>query len=299
LPAKLTICYPDRPAIESILMENGRYRVGRSAQCDLVVLHPSVSRHHALVTHNCGHWLVKDVQSHNGTRVNGQRIANSQLLGNELISVGAIDCFFELQDRQQVEGALRHNAWRRRQSTLSQSALTKCSLQQGLDDSLVSLISLTGTQRGLILLGSGPGDLRVLASKGMATADFTRSGFEGSVGAIVRVADTHQPVIIMDVSLDSGFSARESIQRKQISTLVCVPLLSQERLIGIAYIDSQLTNKIFSEMDYEIMRLVCGQIELNTQALLLHEEIDRLLLTLPYPKFIGDMIERPAVNLCN
>ncbi|BCB84302.1 DUF1707 and FHA domain-containing protein [Phytohabitans suffuscus] len=52
----------------------GRYVIGRDFACDLRLTHDSVSRRHAMLTSVDGQWMVVDLGSTNGTRVNGWRL---------------------------------------------------------------------------------------------------------------------------------------------------------------------------------------------------------------------------------
>jgi pSer/pThr/pTyr-binding forkhead associated (FHA) protein len=56
--------------------ERTLFWIGRSPGSDIVINHPTVSRHHAeLRREDCG-WSLTDLWSTNGTRVNGWRITS-------------------------------------------------------------------------------------------------------------------------------------------------------------------------------------------------------------------------------
>jgi hypothetical protein len=64
--------------------------IGRSPDCALTLADPTVSRHHAELRRECGRWVVADLGSSNGTRVNGWRIRRATLArGDELMLGGA------------------------------------------------------------------------------------------------------------------------------------------------------------------------------------------------------------------
>jgi FHA domain/Domain of unknown function (DUF1707) len=48
--------------------------LGRARDCDGVLTHATVSRRHAVLTHADGRWLLRDLNSVNGTYVNGWRV---------------------------------------------------------------------------------------------------------------------------------------------------------------------------------------------------------------------------------
>ena len=69
--------------------------IGRLADCTLVIDDPNVSRTHAEIRpHGTGFRLV-DLASTNGTRLNGERIAERQLSDGDRIEVGSIVVRFQ------------------------------------------------------------------------------------------------------------------------------------------------------------------------------------------------------------
>lgn len=51
-----------------------KLRVGRRPGCDIVLRFPNVSSHHCELELIEGHWLVSDLNSRNGTKINGERV---------------------------------------------------------------------------------------------------------------------------------------------------------------------------------------------------------------------------------
>ncbi len=65
--------------------------VGRHDRCDVVVTHPSVSRRHARLTFRDGCWVLRDLDSTNGTRVNGKRVVRCRLEPGDRLMLGSAD----------------------------------------------------------------------------------------------------------------------------------------------------------------------------------------------------------------
>ena len=53
---------------------DGDLSIGRSAENDVSLAHPTVSRHHAVVRRHDRRWFIEDRGSRNGTFVNGARL---------------------------------------------------------------------------------------------------------------------------------------------------------------------------------------------------------------------------------
>ncbi len=79
----------DGTVTTALLPEDGEVTIGRSATCDLVVAHGSVSRHHA--TLHLSPLEIVDVGSRNGTKVRGQRLSRgvpTSLAIGEAVALG-------------------------------------------------------------------------------------------------------------------------------------------------------------------------------------------------------------------
>lgn len=76
-------------------VEKERVSIGRVADNDIVVDHPTVSSHHCVIEQEDGRFLLKDLESLNGTQVNSRRIQEAKLRAKDLIQVGAIEFMFD------------------------------------------------------------------------------------------------------------------------------------------------------------------------------------------------------------
>jgi FHA domain/Domain of unknown function (DUF1707) len=80
----------------------GAVVLGRSRDCDCVLAEPSVSRRHAALRRDGGRWLLRDLGSRNGTRVNGVRLLDEAEVGpGDRVSFG--DAAFRLGEALRSE----------------------------------------------------------------------------------------------------------------------------------------------------------------------------------------------------
>jgi hypothetical protein len=70
-------------------------RIGRSPDSDVVLADPNVSRRHAEIRPEMGGYVVRDLGSTNGTRVNGSVVSERRLADGDEIGVGAARLRFE------------------------------------------------------------------------------------------------------------------------------------------------------------------------------------------------------------
>ena len=72
--------------------------IGRSAQTDVPLADDNASRKHCQIRHWAGKYLVEDLQSKNGTFVNGNKITKEWPLNDgDLIAVGDTQIVFKVK----------------------------------------------------------------------------------------------------------------------------------------------------------------------------------------------------------
>ena len=75
--------------LEWPLTDRGRWVLGRGSDCDLVLGDDdAVSRTHAEIAVRAGLCLVRDLDSCNGTLVNGRRVSRARLRRGDVLTVG-------------------------------------------------------------------------------------------------------------------------------------------------------------------------------------------------------------------
>ncbi|GAB5558936.1 MAG: hypothetical protein SynsKO_05830 [Synoicihabitans sp.] len=79
-------------------------RIGRSRDNSVVLSTKAISRHHAVITAEEGGFVITDLGSTNGTRVNGASITSGRLGDGVLIELGGFPLVFS----QHVKIPLRH-----------------------------------------------------------------------------------------------------------------------------------------------------------------------------------------------
>ena len=70
---------PGRPSA-SWTLESTALTIGRSDSCDVVLVDREVSRRHASIRHEGDHWVLFDLESRNGIRLNGNAIERATRL---------------------------------------------------------------------------------------------------------------------------------------------------------------------------------------------------------------------------
>jgi hypothetical protein len=78
-PIKLTVrATPEHD--QSKLFSQAEVFIGRAPDCEFVVENETISARHARLAHHHGQWWLEDLQSTNGTKLNGERLATPTVI---------------------------------------------------------------------------------------------------------------------------------------------------------------------------------------------------------------------------
>ena len=78
----------------SYAIEGAKAVLGRSKDCDVQVEDANVSRRHAELRREGATWWLVDLDSTNGTELNGKRVQRAKLAEGDTITLGATDLVF-------------------------------------------------------------------------------------------------------------------------------------------------------------------------------------------------------------
>ena len=79
------------------VLTGSRVLIGRSRDCDITLEDPNSSRRHAELRNEDGNWIVTDLGSTNGVKVNGRRVQEAVLQPGDELAFGLARLRFELE----------------------------------------------------------------------------------------------------------------------------------------------------------------------------------------------------------
>lgn len=285
--------------------------VGRGATLDLSIDDPTISRRHASFSLDEKGCWIQDLQSQNGTAVNGQVLLKPKLVhdGDEL-RLGGVrlefrweqepraprpsDSVVRLSDAgpavlrvQQASDPL--SSLLRDADPRSIAAITQrlrlvydigLTISQTLDeDSMLSLLLeklfevFPKAERGFIMLyDSRDGELTAKTVR-------TRSGESSEIAisrSLVRDVITNgRGVLSVDAQMDGRFVVNKSIQLIGVRSVVCVPMIARDEIYGILTLDSTAAAGAFDPDDMALLLGIGGQAALSLANARLHSRLVR------------------------
>ena len=96
-PARLVVTTPPL-AGQEFLLDRASVVIGRTQENDIVLNHKSISRHHAKVIRDGDRYVVVDLESANGVRVNGAEYERVELQSGDMLELGHVRLRFATAD---------------------------------------------------------------------------------------------------------------------------------------------------------------------------------------------------------
>lgn len=291
-PRLLVIAGPSKDA--SIPLPDGEATLGRDPTNLVAVIDPSVSRKHCLLRREDNRYQIKDLDSRNGTLVNGAPVKEQWLRHGDEIATGDSVFLFLTEEEEQVLGISRVEFDERRPTAETKviyprevvylqperllrelpanaqvgrnlNALLKISRVlhairdlEELQAQLLDLIfEVVPASRGAILLTEGAGqEFNCMYAR-------TRQAGQAQLVKVSRtivrqVMKENVALLGVDVATSGVLRDVESLAASEVRSLLCVPLSVFERMIGCIYLDSTNAANRFNEDHLQLTAAVAG-----------------------------------------
>lgn len=278
MPAKLTL-YPTEEASRRFVFREGRnHFVGRDPASDIPFEDSRVSARHALFQWTGAGWILVDLRSKNGTFVNGARVTEIPLQDKDWINFGGLLGRYERISQEQAEALEAERASRLQRFVEARRDLETDSEPRTLLWKLVeTVLDLSGARRGFLLLWKPTGELDVEVASGFAAFEPLDERFAESFEAIEQVLRSGRPVVASKSKAEALSGRRRTLAEMEIEALACVPLRSDERIIGLIYVDGAERGGVFTDLDLEILEAAAEHAVLLAQNLRLDGQVREVI----------------------
>ena len=278
----------------TIPLSEGEISIGREASNGIAVSDPSVSRKHCLVEVQGGRFMVRDLDSRNGTLVNGSAVVEQGLQHGDTISAGDSSFLFLVEDQDvpppagQVEfedsrltaettiihprdvvylqpEKLLHELPATSTVARNLNALLKISrivhairdlneLQAQLLDLIFDVVP---AGRGAILLADNEGhEFNSLFARMRQSAKAPLVKVSRTVAR--QVLEQGIAILASDVLASDDLRQIASLTALDVRSLLCVPLTVFQRTIGCIYLDNDTMGGRLNEEHLQLVTAIAG-----------------------------------------
>ncbi len=264
-------------------LEGDAYRIGRAESNELS--YPGVtgfSREHLVIDREGSYWVARDLGRTNGSLVNGEPISAPHILvsGDRIkaglvtlvyrdggkpsrtpqapaavvftdepsATAGAITITESLQgliEEESAEGSRHMQAL----ITAGRELATHLPLDRLFDLILDLSVEAAGAARGALMTLENK-ELQVRSSRGQ--------GLRISSHVRDLVIQERRSLLVRDAMMDAALASHASIMQSQIRSMMAVPLQTEDRVIGLIYLDSSHFVKEFTKQDLSLLTVMAN-----------------------------------------
>lgn len=285
-----------------VLEDGASVTLGRSLRADIQVPDQGISRLHCRIDNLAGDLTITDLDSSNGTQVNGSMIQSKTLTDKDVIALGAsvIEVHMAgagnrsgrapsetslqlVQDKQPKATAVKRKYDRQTATialdtasgnpdlvrarkrlaavcSMANTIYTKTSLQEILDTAVGTILEITGADRSAIVMyNDATKQLTPVAIRAKGDSECTSDEFPVSRTIIEETLRQGVSVISSDAAEDDRFKLGASVVVQNIHSVMCAPLMTEDRIIGAIYVDSSSAGSLFTENELALLAAVGQQ----------------------------------------
>src|SRR6476469_4377858 len=292
--------------------------IGRESESVVWLNHSSVSRRHCVIRRENGDFKLLDLESYNGTFINGIPVKEQTLVHADQLRVGKIELLFLIEEGDETTSGhlirwddsnpLTETAKQLRPEVLlnkteqtvaaapdndrmardlgvvlriAQRINRLRHTQELVREVIDAIFEVIPAARGAIVLGQGAKDFSSVYGKHREHENYTVHISRTVVDLVMR---ERVAVLTNDIKTSEALKSAESLVAAQITSLMCVPLIVVEKLLGAIYLDTSDPIVLFDEAHLQLLAGIAGMaavsLENARQIEWLEDENSRLRSTL-------------------
>ncbi|MBW4523385.1 MAG: AAA family ATPase [Scytolyngbya sp. HA4215-MV1] len=161
----------------------------------------------------------------------------------------------------------------------SQALAGELNIEKLLKQLLTLVLQNAGAQTGTLLLATN----ETLQIEATGTADPAEIALQPSIplaattqvpiALIQYVARKQEPLILADASQEARFAADDYIQLQQPKSVLCLPIQGHGKLIGLLYLENNLTTDAFTPERIAILQVLTAQAAIALENARLYEQL--------------------------
>ena len=282
---------------QAIFPLNQRVTLGRHPANVVQLDDREVSKEHAVIEAVGGVFRIKDLNSSNGTFVNGRRVAELSLRDGDEIRLGATRLQFRVSgsapapsrtsgftvaqganvlsnvlasvrgeeadfkpeaDIRDVDALRRDYEKLRAALEFQRQVGIETELSTVLGKTLAAAFDMLKADNGAILLKGSDGRLHLEATRRRA-GQGNQDDVVVSATLLDRVMASREGVLTADAIMDERFVASKSIVAQGIRSAMAVPLISKGEVRGVLFLDTRERTGAFTDKDLRVLSAIGSQ----------------------------------------
>lgn len=132
-------------------------------------------------------------------------------------------------------------------------------LDEVLRITMDTIIRLTNSERGFLMLKNDQGNLDVRIARNWSQESLEASEFAVSTTVIRRVITEGKALLTTNAQEDPRLQGQQSIMAHNLRSILCVPLKVKGQLTGVIYADNRIRSGLFTHKELELLSAFANQ----------------------------------------
>jgi PAS domain S-box-containing protein len=161
---------------------------------------------------------------------------------------------------------------------VSEAVSSEIVIEKLIDTLMRTALEQAGAERGLLMLSRGNEqrtEAEATTSGDAVVVELdARSSATALPASIVQyVVRTRESVILDDASAQNAFSADPYIRQHHARSILCLPLITQAKLIGVLYLENNLSPDVFKPAQISVLKLLASQAAISLENTRLYRDL--------------------------
>ena len=153
-----------------------------------------------------------------------------------------------------------------------------------------TIIRITGAERAFLMLRNDDKKLEIRVARNWEEESVDASDSAVSRTVIDRVVESGEPILTSDAQEDTRFSVQESVISYNLRSILCLPLIVKEELIGVIYADNRIQSGVFTEKERDLLIDFSNQAAIALENARLFEHVRQTLREVTELKILMDNV---------
>lgn len=239
--------------------------LGSDPSNDIVIIDSTINDSHAVLQFDGSQFNITALDRKSEIFVNGKKKRKTILIEGDLIKIGNTVFRFSVLEISPTadcpEDFKTELKGFQKLQELSQKLLAHNSLPSVLENLMDSVIELTNADKGFLILTHND-VFSIKVARNIERSNIKDAVEQVSDSIIAKVIASEKSIIVSDAVNDNEFNCSQSVVQLNLSSVMCVPLISNKRLRGLIYVGNDNIVNLFTTPHLELLEIFAAQASL-------------------------------------
>lgn len=160
----------------------------------------------------------------------------------------------------------------------SQTISEQIKLDALLEHLMILLLKTASADRGFLFLKSDQGLIPRVFQEGITNTpvlDPMETAWNFAKSVVYYVQQTLESIVLHNAFEDGNFTKDPYINKQQVKSIVCAPLINKGQMIGVLYLENNATKYAFTAQRIEVLQMLSSQIAISVENASLYADLEK------------------------